>query len=112
MDIWRRVGWLLTRVKRIMAYVVTGVYVVSMEHRMADGSSSRRTGSCTPERNVVGVEKSTGAASLYGKLANVEIGCCDRRCRTDLPPLTLAIVLLEQTLVVRNAVFAGDEAIA
>lgn len=34
------------------------------------------------------------------------------RYRTDLPPLTLAIVLLEETLVVRNAVFAGDEAIA
>lgn len=47
-----------------MAYVVTGVYVVSTEHRMAGGGLCGRTGSCTPERDVVGPEKSTGTLSL------------------------------------------------
>lgn len=32
-------------------------------------------------------------------------------CRTDLPPLALAVVVLEETLVVRDTVLAENETI-
>lgn len=97
-----------------MAYVVTECIQLAWCAKWQMTVSGRRTGSCTPERDVVGPEESTGTAGLYtdSKSAKSRSGCCEDCSRTDLPPLTLAIVLLEQTLVVGNAVFAGDEAIA
>jgi hypothetical protein len=54
-----------------------------MEHRTVDELvvvSSERTGSCAPERDVVGVEKSAGAASLYKWLV---IGSYEDRSLSD-----------------------------
>lgn len=48
---------------------------------MAGGGLCGRTGSCTPERDVVGPENGAGAVSLYnGKSAEFDIGGCDDRC--------------------------------
>lgn len=45
---------------------------------MAGGGLCARTGSCTPERDVVGPENGTGAVSLYSRKS--DIGGCDDRC--------------------------------
>lgn len=62
--------------------------MISMEYRTVGESVvvlSERTGSCAPERDVVGVEKSTGAASLYTFIWSVEIevGSCEDRSLSD-----------------------------
>lgn len=96
---------------RIMAYVVTASPVSNfIPNRVPH---AQRTEGGTPERNVVRVKNSTGAASLCTRYRQTKFNRESFRLlksyRIYLPPLTLAVVLLEQTLVVRDAVFAIDE---